>query len=51
MKGGEEVLSHERDVKDGEGSDDEGHTAKLKVSYDDMLAASLTLTAKQSCEP
>ena len=50
-EGGDEVLSHERDLKDGEGSDDEGHTAKPKVSSDDMLAPSLTQTAKQSCEP
>ena len=28
-----------------------GKTAKRKVSHDDMLATSLTQTAKQSCEP
>ena len=49
--GGDEVFCHEKDLKDGEGSGDEGNTAQPKVSSDDMPEPSLTQTAKQSCEP
>ena len=48
--GGEDVFFHVRVLKDGEGSVDAGNTAKSKISYDGMLAPSLTQTAKQSCE-
>ena len=50
--GGDEMFCHVRDVKDGESEVSmEGNTAKRKVSYDGMLATSLTQTAKQSFEP
>ena len=39
-----------RDKQNGEGKVDEGSTAKPKVFYEDMLATSLTQTAKQSGE-
>ena len=49
--GGDDVFCNVRGLKDGEGSVYEGNTAKPKVSFDEMLATSLTRTAKQRCEP
>ena len=49
--GGDDVVCHVRDLKNGEGKVAEGKTAKAKVFCDDMLATSLTQMAKQGCEP
>ena len=45
--GGDDVFCHVRDPKDGEGRDDNGDITKPKVFSKDMLATSLTQTAKQ----
>ena len=37
-------------MKNGEGSVDGGNTVRCKVTYEDMLATTLTETAKQGCE-